>query len=243
MQTNAYQAIVITNHEESYAIFTYNCGEVEWAAGLGSYSTIGFYSASDGIFENHPLTGQPNVNMIACDPNPDINNVIYAIGTVNQQQLRRECLEWFFSDLILFDDFLIASLDQAARTCPCSSFQAQFDPRFRITFTPSKTSICFVERFPISALATRECCYSNDIFTFGALVTDTENGGSLLLSPTPGDSLQQNNAIPQSLCCAAGLCDLYYRRRPQNFCQFYFPPSFGKWTYIMYITYMYIYYS
>lgn len=226
MQTNAYQAIVITNHEESYAIFTYNCGEVQWSAGLGRYSTIGFYSASDGIFENHPLTGQPNINMIACDPNPDINNVVYSIGTVNQQRLRRMCLEWFFSDLRIYSDSLIAVLDQSARTCPCSFFQALFDPRFRFTFAPSKTSTCLVERFPISGLATRECCYS----IFGALVTGTENGGSLLLSPTPDDSLNQNNRIPQSLCCApeVGLCDLYYRRRPRNFCQFYFPVFFGK---------------
>ena len=219
---------MITNHEESYAIFTYNCGELQWSAGLGSYSTIGFYSVSDGIFENHPFTGQPNVNMIACEPNPDINNVIYPIGTVNQQRLRRMCLEWFVSDLNIYSDSLISALDEVLQPCPCTFFQALFDPRFRFIFTPSKTSTCFIERFP--SFATRECCYSNSFFMFGALVTDTENGGSLLVSPTPADSLNQNNRIPQSLCCApeAGLCDLYYRRRPRNFCTFYLPPLFGK---------------
>ena len=225
LQTNTYQAIVITNHEESYAVFTYNCGELQWT-GLDTFPTIGFYSASDGIFENHPLVGQSFANLIACDPNPDMNNVIYPIGTVNQQRLRRMCLEWFYSDLNIYDESLIATQDQSAQPCPCSFFQALFDFRFIFANTPSKTSTCFIQRFPNpGGLALRECCYS----VFG-LVTDTENGGSLLLSPSSTESLQQNNRIPQSVCCApgVGLCNLYYRRRPQNLCRFYFPLSFGK---------------
>ena len=217
---------MITNHEESYAIFTYNCGELQWA-GLDTFPTIGFYSASDGIFENHPLTGQPFADLIACDPNPDINNVIYPIGRVNRQRLRRMCLEWFFSDLNIYNEFTIAALDRSRQPCPCSFFQAVLDPRFRTAFTPTKTSVCFTERFP-NSFAIRECCYSNDFLR--VLVTDTENGGSLLLSSIPDESLQQNNRIPQSLCCApgVGLCNLYYSCRPPNFCRFYFSIRFGK---------------
>ena len=229
IQSNTYQAIVITNHEESYAIFTYNCDQLQWA-GMGSFPTIGFYSASDGIFENHPLTGQMNAIQIACGPNPTVNNVIYPLGFVDQQQ-RRMCLEWYLADLNSYDASLIAVFDQFAPPCPCTYFQALFDRRFFIfTFNPSGPSICFTTRFLTFGVALRECCYSFDGLTFGALVTDTENGGSLLLSPVPNESLQQNNRIPQSLCCSAevGLCDLYYERRPPNFCFRYFPPRFGK---------------
>ena len=219
---------MITNHEESYAIFTYNCDQLQWA-GADSFPTIGFYSASDGIFENHPLTGQMNAIRVACSPSPTINNVIYPVGMVDQQQ-KRMCLEWYLADLNNYDAPLIAAYDQFTPPCPCSIFQAAFDRRFRFTFNPSKTSVCFTTRFLTFGAALRECCYSFDGFTFGALVTDTENGGSLVLSPIPDESLQKNNRIPQSLCCSAevGLCNLYYERRPPNSCFGYRPPRFGK---------------
>ena len=228
LQTNTYQAIVITDHEMSYAIFTYNCGQLQWA-GLGApFPTIGFYSSSDGIFENHPLTGQRNAFEIACGPNPMTNNVIYSIGMFDAGRLKRMCRDWFFSDVDNFNPSVVSLLNVIIQPCPCSIFQAVRDRRFfRFVSNPNKITVCFGS----GLAATRECCYSTDSQTFGALVTGTENGGSLLLLPLrPFESFQQNNGIPQELCCSpgVGLCNLYYERRPPNFCFRYRPPRFCK---------------
>ena len=64
---------------KTYAIFTYNCDDMEWS----DEATIGFNAASD-FYANHPLSGQLQANAIGCvhtDPNSEsivlINNVIY----------------------------------------------------------------------------------------------------------------------------------------------------------------------
>ena len=53
-----------TNGDQSYAVFTYKCGELNWYHGLYNAS-IGF-SAEPSWYANHPLSQQPNVNDIAC---------------------------------------------------------------------------------------------------------------------------------------------------------------------------------
>ena len=231
LQTNTYQAVLITNLEESYAIFTYECDELQWS-GLDVFPTIGFNSPSDRTYANHPLTAQEGATEIACSPTIHTNNVIYKIseGQSAVEEQKRMCLAWYISDFDNYDANLIAAYDLFTSPCPCSIFQAAFDRRFRFVFSHSKTSLCFTTIFLTFGAALRECCYSFDGFTFGALVTDTENGGSLVLSPIPDESLQQNNRIPQSLCCSAevGLCNLYYERRLPNSCFGYRPPRFGK---------------
>lgn len=75
MQTNSFQAILITDGAKSYAIYTYVCGEMEW----GDESTIGFNAGAD-YFENHQLTGHFQAHFIACLQNSSgslIKNEIY----------------------------------------------------------------------------------------------------------------------------------------------------------------------
>ena len=231
LQTNTYQAIVITDLEESFAIFTYDCEELQWT-GLDNGPTIGFVSITNNMFANHHLTGQLLANQIACDPNPDINTIMYPIGKVDRP-LARSCVNWYRSDINTYGTPLIILLDQILQSCPCSLFQALDDPRFLLTFVPNKTSFCFIQRFQNFriqfGLAIRECCYDT---TFGALLTATQNGGSLLLSYVPNESLQQNNRVPQQECCApgVGLCDLYYERRPSDSCGRYVPLLFCKYS-------------
>ena len=229
---------MITDLEQSYAIFTYKCGELQWT-GLDDNPTIGFFSVANSMFENHPLSRQSTANQIACGPNPEYNNVIYPIGRVDRR-LVRSCLEWYRSDLNIYGTSLIARIDQSLPSCPCSFFQALFDFSLFFTFVANKTSLCFRQRFPrfffedrfISA--TRECCYSLDGSTFGALLTETQNGGSLLFDIL-NESLQQNNRVPQQECCApgVGLCDLYYERRPSDDCRSYRPPRWSKYKCLM----------
>ena len=79
-QENNFQVIVATDGDQSYAVFTYQCGELNWIRGLSA--SIGF-SAGPSLFANHPLSRQPNVNDIACvnQTCPPWTNVVYRISS------------------------------------------------------------------------------------------------------------------------------------------------------------------
>ena len=54
MQFNTYQAIAITDGSQSYAVYTYRCGDLQWSGG----ATIGFNGGPVGnLYANHPLSG------------------------------------------------------------------------------------------------------------------------------------------------------------------------------------------
>ena len=79
VQGNSFQAVVVTNGVLSYAVFTYQCGELNWVQ--FNSASIGF-SASSTSFANHPFSQQPNVNDIACLSQrcPPWTNVVYQIS-------------------------------------------------------------------------------------------------------------------------------------------------------------------
>ena len=62
-------------------MFTYQCGLMEWSV----RATIGYYADGD-LYENHPLTGSPNANEIACLGNSSSQpsqwtNVVYHVSS------------------------------------------------------------------------------------------------------------------------------------------------------------------
>ena len=68
-----------TDGNNSYTVFTYQCGELNWVQGASA--SIGF-SAGRNLFANHPLSRQPNVNDIACinQTCSGWTNVVYRIN-------------------------------------------------------------------------------------------------------------------------------------------------------------------
>lgn len=80
LQSNAYQAIIITDGENTYSVFTYKCGEMEWARG----ATIGYNSGGEQ-FRNHPLSGEIGTPTIACSnlPRNEFVNVVYKLSIEN----------------------------------------------------------------------------------------------------------------------------------------------------------------
>ena len=69
--------VLATDGIQSFAVFTYKCGELNWSHNRAS---IGF-SASSSVFANHRLSRLLNVNDIACleSPSPPWSNVVYQI--------------------------------------------------------------------------------------------------------------------------------------------------------------------
>lgn len=76
LQENTFQAIAITNGMQSYAVYTYQCDLMEWPG----TATIG-YNGGPNFFENHPYSGRPDAQRVACVYLPDSNwsNLVYNI--------------------------------------------------------------------------------------------------------------------------------------------------------------------
>ena len=232
LQENTYQAVVITDGERSYAVFTYLCGLMEWG-GLWRYPTIG-YNAGGTIFENHPFTSRTEANQIDCiNADNQYVNVVYEISVSPDyiERLRGQCLSWYYSDIDSYkdenNDDDVSAFGNSQSACPCTSRQAWWDRRYWY-FTRKDDSFCFIERFPNARGGAQECCYS---YSFGALVLQGVSSGSLLrYHPYWSWTVNYPNYIqydrnPQELCCQSivGLCKFYQERRPPRSCVGYVP--------------------
>lgn len=159
VQSNTYQAIVITNGMESYSIFTYNCELMEWP-GLWVYATVGFNARGD-YYSNHPLTGLSNVHRIACAnrPQTDWSNVVYklSLSVDAVQEAKATCMRTYFEDRRLFGE--VVQYTQFAEPCPCTAWQAWRDRRFRFQF--DNIGYCFFQRF-FTGNSLYLCCYSTE---------------------------------------------------------------------------------
>lgn len=220
---------MITDLVESFVIFIYECGSIEWA-GEFTFPTVGFNAPSAAEFFNHPFTGQSFANEIACRE----SNLLYQITVSPQsfiEEQRQMCLEWYSLDIERFSSasLPISVLDIVTPSCPCSLLQAFFDFRYSL-FTITDNVWCYLLLFPsvrCGTLTDRKCCYN---LNFGSLIVGPTNGGSLLILDGTFESYEQDNFLPMSYCCSVGLCDLYFERRPSDNCARYFPLRFGEWA-------------
>ena len=169
LQTNTYQALVITDGVQSYTVFTYNCQTMEWSRSPDRHAVVG-YNAFGLQFQNHPLSGTPDILTIACENQPYTNwsNQVYQLPSISpdeQQLLRRECMSLHSNDAT--DRVSIQTVASIVQPCPCSIFQAFLDRRFAFDFSNTVSrdflSFCFIQRF-ISRFnilfAGQLCCYS-----------------------------------------------------------------------------------
>ena len=75
-QTNTFQGIVITNGASSYAVFTYECGDINWSG----MATIGF-KATGSFYQNHAYSGSRAASIDCVNsPNSQWNNVVYRLN-------------------------------------------------------------------------------------------------------------------------------------------------------------------
>ena len=67
LQTNTYQGIIITDKVNTYYVFTYICGELQWSVGSGfDHAVVGYNSHGD-YFYNTPGSGYENIaDIVSC---------------------------------------------------------------------------------------------------------------------------------------------------------------------------------
>ena len=70
--TSTFQAVLITDGYDSYAVFIYQCGGMEWGG-----ATIG-WSYSENLYEEHRLSGASS-NDIGCSYSSTSSAIIYDV--------------------------------------------------------------------------------------------------------------------------------------------------------------------
>ena len=166
LQTNSFQCVVVTDGQQTFVVFTYNSNMLEWSGPL-NHAVIGV-NVGTGVqgnfppFQNHPLSGFPDVPMIASlnlGRGIEWTDIIYKIGDVSQNELDRNraaCLAMYNKDIAQFGRKVLP----AVQPCPCSLFQVIFDQRFLFNrFSFDVPTICASELF--GNFSVQECCYSN----------------------------------------------------------------------------------
>ena len=163
MQTNTFQGVVITDGSQSYAVFIYKCGLLQWS-GLDRFyrhAVIGYNMK--GQFMNHPFSGFGVATNVACVNSPETSwtTLLYDIGEIRDelQLSRMECLKTFQNDVSLFGNS-VKEIAVIVPACPCSLFQAFRDRRlFRVNDRTNDQARCFAQRFT-NSIGHHICCYS-----------------------------------------------------------------------------------
>ena len=78
LQTNTFQAIIITDVFTTYVIYIYKCGELEWTGPPNGHAVIG-YNIAGQEFVNEPFSATPDIISVACSNRPfsDFVNIVY----------------------------------------------------------------------------------------------------------------------------------------------------------------------
>ena len=180
LQTNTYQAVIISNGLETFAVFIYNCDLLNWIGRVGSYASIGFSVQGESNdftnFANSIFSQEGTVRQTACSNvrfNVSYTTIVYRVGVAGneEQRARSVCFERAMREQNIF-----RASEQAIQTarsqsflqdCPCTTFQAFRDNNFNL-MNEVDEFICFVGsiRFtlPDGKRFVYRCCYSRWVY-------------------------------------------------------------------------------
>ncbi len=174
---NSFEAIIITDGVLTFAVYTYNCDDLQWGQSQdGDYSTIGYninpasFFGSDSnelpSFHDHRLSNLPMSEMIACSSlarGARYHNEVYLVGRSRDttQLARAECTSMINNDTLYGDIINGTTLKDG---CPCNLAQASRDfafsfiDMFALTVDPVYDGkFCVTPSFPQTN--TILCCY------------------------------------------------------------------------------------
>ena len=82
--TNTFQGILITDGVNSYAVFIYECGGMDWSGGvIGWWASRSPYGAMDSYSQDyydwHYLSGDPDSNTIGCLYSSTYSAIVYKL--------------------------------------------------------------------------------------------------------------------------------------------------------------------
>ncbi len=185
MQTNTYQAVIISNVTQTFAVFAYLCGGVEWSAvGSGRAAVQGYNEAGNHFF-NHRLSGYLAIgDAVSCISKQgkkrkraiDDSDPICIPVRPELNLLIRTCkqLEIFNVDILFIglDRSVSDSLNEIAKllpSCPRTRMQADLSSAVFRPQPDLNKSQCYVSIVPVPVRnliqakevnVTQQCCYN-----------------------------------------------------------------------------------
>lgn len=175
MQTNNYQAIIVTDGLSTHAIFTYICGEMQWSSLVNENAAVVGYNSGTSFY-NHPLSGFSSIaESISCTVGSErrqkrqsvrqfTSSIVLSIPANNNLvTMAKNCIRAVDMDKTLFIVENHRVLAPQLEPCPCTLEQARNDlGRF---VKHSDTPLCYLSGpKTIHLLLTRitltqQCCY------------------------------------------------------------------------------------
>ena len=161
LQKNTFEAIIVSNGSDTYAIYTYNC---ELLTNPGTYrkAVIG-YNMGGLTLENNVFSGSSMAHRVACQhlPKYDWFNLVYKLNTGKDEKLEamKECRTLVAVDEIDYNKYLIEYYELDLDPCPCTISNAWRDRNFR---WDSNNFYCFYPRFATynDSNFDQYCCYN-----------------------------------------------------------------------------------
>ena len=185
MQTNTYQATIVTDNIYTYLFFTYSCGEMEWSSVHSGWhaAVVGYNSGPLKRF-NHPASGLDFiVDAVSCTDRESSSKQAIMTPIPYGEPLKNDTIMQLTNTTDLGENYIVcttyannennylAEINEAHTTispCPKSRTQAQEDHRFLVMEQPE--SNCYVWAFVIEKgdgqldskrTYTKQCCYDN----------------------------------------------------------------------------------
>ena len=181
LQTNNYQAILITNNLDTYVLYVYTCGEMQWSSLGQSRAAVVGYNAEGNFFQNHPSSGFSTIaDAISCgvpqrrrrkrqnnEPDPRIPMELPTDPGLRMRA--QQCIRRFLREINLFR-INPAALASAVADYPCPPKLDQAITDAARYVLHSTSPLCYVSSVSrtsdlsqaITVSATQQCCYDEN---------------------------------------------------------------------------------
>ena len=175
LQTNTYQGIIITDGVNTYYVFTYICGDLQWSSGSGfDHAVVGYNSHGD-YFYNIPGSGYENIaDIVSCSfqvGNRRRRNIqqssIGGVLPIKRNSAAKECNHRTNIDRDSIVDAKILQILKHLPECPPNSHLVEVDRLFEPDPTKAACYCSKIQVDPESVGAqvqrayafVQQCCY------------------------------------------------------------------------------------
>ena len=224
-QTLTFQVLLASDSANTYAIFLYQEGGINWnrnsrsiVIGYDSRDYVHYHNVNnsdkfteiDTVIGNTGRAGEWYFELT--DPDSDLNS-------------EQECYKWAAGqETDIFEEYF-----EGLPSCPCTASQARRDWRFWFAWRWGLSSAANCATLVWSRRqSTIECCYDEDS---GALLVGGRYGGSYKLYHPWFENRKYvtEDKTPYENCCkSSNLCSVYNKYRPSDDCSNYDPSRISK---------------
>ncbi|EDV27739.1 uncharacterized protein TRIADDRAFT_53736 [Trichoplax adhaerens] len=238
-QYNTFQLVLVSNGENLFALYNYEENGINWWKRFWWIRPrVGYSYGVKPYFYEIPISRRRHQRVSMIDRyrgnTGELGKWAFRLDDPNSRHVNHayQCYRWYYgqSYSYWYQIFL--------QPCPCRSWQAIWDPRFRFDWrtqcATSRISVpgwgwwwywwywIYTGRWTSPSPVRQRCCYSTQKYSWGALLRNYPDGSSFRYNSWYLRRLDEK--AYDSCCRQTDLCHLYITRRPINSCAGYWPP-------------------